>query len=71
MKFANATNLNRKSGGAKPSDCLQCQEPGVKSGCGKGVDTVHLENAGRFPLSPNAAAVGESGSNSERSRGLG
>jgi hypothetical protein len=25
MKVANATNLNRKSGGAKPSDCLNCQ----------------------------------------------
>jgi hypothetical protein len=38
----------------------------VEFGCGKGVDTVHLENAVRFHFSLNAAAVGESGINSER-----
>jgi hypothetical protein len=55
---------------AKPSDCARCQEPEAEFGCGKDVDAIHLENAVRFPLSPNAAATGESGSHRERTRGL-
>jgi hypothetical protein len=47
MKFANATNLNRKSGGAKPSDCLNCQV--VNSW--KSRQRAASENGERFPLS--------------------
>jgi hypothetical protein len=44
MKFANAIKLDRKSGGAEWSDCLDCQECDGGFGCGKDVDCVHLEN---------------------------
>ena len=55
----------------KWSDCLKCQELEVEFGCGKDVDEVHLENALRFPLSPNAAAAEGSGSQRDRASGLG
>jgi hypothetical protein len=43
---------------------------GGEFGCGKGVDAIHLENAVRFPLSPNAAAAEGSWFHGERARGL-
>src|ERR1700689_5230004 len=52
MRFANATNLDRKSGVAKWSDCLFCQACEGWFGCGKDVDGVHLGNAAAFPTFP-------------------
>ncbi len=45
MEWAGATHLHRKTGGAKWSDCLNCQ-----GGYGKGGSGAASENAVRLPL---------------------
>jgi hypothetical protein len=64
-----AATLDRKSG--KAERLSEMSRARVEFGCGKDVDAVHLENAMRFPLSPNASAAEESGLHRGQASGLG